>query len=196
MTSKMYYYLVADKHPFIYIMKKTDDGWYFADTILRSFYPLFSKSRPRFTSGETYVLTHDWTVAKQFLDRQVQEWKEELLNDFHLSRDARDYLRGMREYNKEVSMRFYLTTDDRLIYFRTLLHKNRSWRQEIGILGEDIAKRSFTNNDLGSEEPMHCPSPNLRPITEEIARYKGEVFIDRMIAEKIKKIEEFCGVAE
>lgn len=196
MTPKMYYYIVTDSHPFLYIMKKTDEGWYFADTLLRAFYPLFSKSKPRLTSGETYILTHDYNVAKQLLDRQVQEWKQELMSDFHLLRDARDYLRGLREYNREVSMRFYLTPDDRLIYFRTILFKNGSWRQEIGILADYIAKRSFTDNDMGSEEPMHCPGPNLRPITEEIARYKGEQYIDRMIDEKIKSIEEFCGVKE
>lgn len=192
--NEIYYYIVMDRHPFIYIMKKRDEGWYFADTILRGFYPLFSKGKPRFNSGETYILTHDYNVAKQWLDRQVVEWKQELMSDFHLLRDAQDYLKGLREYNREVSMRFYLTPDDRLIYFRTILFKDRSWKQEIGILGEDIARRSFHDNDMGSEEPMRCPGPNLRPITEEIARHKGEQYIDRMIDEKIRQIEEFCEV--
>lgn len=196
MTPKMYYYIVMDRRPFLYIMKQTDEGWYFGDTILRSFYPLFSKGKPRFNSGETYILTHDYNVAKQWLDRQVVEWKRELMSDFHLMRDAKDYLRGLREYNREVSMRFYLTLDDQLIFFRTILFKDRSWKQEIGILGENIARRSFTDNYLGSEEPMRCPGPNLRSITEEIARYKGELYIDRMIDERIRQIEEFCGVNE
>lgn len=191
----IYYYLVMDIHPFIYIIKKTNEGWYFGDTILRSFLPFFSKTRPRtHLAEENYVLTHDFKVAKQWLDRQVQEWKQELMSDFHLLRDARDYLRGLREYNKEVSMKFYLTPDDRLIYFRTILNRDRSWKQEIGILGSDIARRSFTDNDLGSERPMRCPGRDLRPITEEIARYKGEQYIDSMIAERVKEIEEFCEV--
>ena len=195
MTPKMYYYIVMDKHPFLYMMKKTDEGWYVGDTILRTFYPLFSRTKPRL-NGETYILTHDYEVAKQWLDRQAQDWKSEMLSDFHLMRDSGDYLRGLREYNREISMRFYLTPDDRLVYFRTVLYKDRSWKQEIGILGETIARRRFVDNDLGSETPMQWPAPNLRPITEEVARYKGEQYIDSMIDEKIRTIEEFCEVIQ
>lgn len=196
MTEKMYYYIVMDRDPFLFILKKTDDGWYFADTILRSFYPSFSKSKPRIHFGENYVLTNDYNVAKQTLDRQIQEWKTDLMDNFYLNRNSQDYLRGLRERNKEVSMKFYLTPDDKLIYFRTILNKDRSWRQEIGILGDGIARRKWTDNDEGSEEPMCCPADNLRPITEEIARYKGGLYIDRLVAESVKKIEEFCGVIQ
>lgn len=194
MTSEIYYYLVIDHHPFAVIMKKTDVGWYWADTILRQLNPsYYGKSKPKM-NGETYILTKDWGVAQKFIERQLAEWKQEMMDDFHLNRTASDYLKALREYNKEVFHQYYLTVDDELIYMRTLLNKDRSWRQEIAILGEKIFRKSWHDNDNGSEEPMNCPGPKMRPITTEIARYKAEIFIDGWIEKRYKAIKEFCEV--
>lgn len=194
--NEIYYYMVIDSRPFVVIMKKTKDGWFWGDTIMRGFTPTYyGKSKPRPMFDESYVLTRDWNVAMQYIEYQAAEWKRELMDDFHLTRNAGDYLKNLREYNKEVFHQYYLTPNDRLIYMRTLLHKDRSWRQEIGILeGDGIARRSWYDNDRGSEEPMRTPGPNMRPITDEIARYKGEQHIDRLIEKKINAIKEFCEV--
>lgn len=196
MKSELYYYMVIYRNPFMVIMKKTDKGWYWGDTIRSGFFShYYGKSKPRFQNGdEDYILTKDWKIAEQFIECQAAEWKQELMEDFHLNRTAQDYLRGLREYNKEVFHQYYLTMEDELIYMRTLLYKDRSWRQEIGILKDRVMRRSWHDNDSGSEEPMRCPGPNLRPITDEIARYKGEILIDRLIECKLNAIKKFCEV--
>lgn len=194
---KILYYIIHNRNPFLVIMKQTEEGWYVGDTIRGGWIiPIYhGKSKPRI-HDETYTMTNDYNVARQFLDIQLSEWKKELMEDFHLSRDAQDYLKGLREYNKEVCFKYYLTPEGNIIYLRTILNRNRSWKQEIGILGEKIARRSWHDNDLGSEEPMLYPSPKLNVIAIDEARSRADKFIDGLVKDRIDVFNEFCEVSE
>lgn len=194
MKHKILYYLIHDYHPFIVMMKQTEEGWYVADTIRDGYLiEFYHKSKPRL-HDETYSLVTEYEAARQFLDYQMKEVKEKLMSDFYLSRDARFYLKELEEYNTELSLRYYLSPDGTIVYLRTILHKDRSWKQEMGLLSEEVARRHWHDNDLGSEEPMMFPSKKLIPISYEDARQLGERFIDSLIEERINEIEEFCEV--
>lgn len=194
MKHKTLYYLIHDRHPFLVIMKQTEEGWYVGDTARDGLLTVFyHKSKPRL-HDETYSLVTEYMTARQFLDYQMREVKQDLMDNFYLNRDANYYLDNLKNYNRELSMRYYLHPDGSLIYLRTILYKNRSWRQEIGILGEKKARRTWHDNDLGSEEPMLWPSSKMIPISYDDARKRGENFIDILIAERIETIEKFCEV--
>lgn len=195
--SEIYYYMVMDRHPFVVIMKKDEDGWSWMDTILRNIYPsYYGKSKPKLDRDEHYVMTRDYKVAKQTIDRQIQEWKNEIMSDFYLNRDSREYLRNLSEWNREVFLQHYVSPKGKLVFMRTLLYKDRSWRQELGVFDEDSCRRSFHNNDLGSTEPMLFLRDDLRPIPIKEARQVAEVFAKKLIDKKMRIIEKFCEVRE
>lgn len=194
-ANKILYYLIHDRHPFLVVMKKKEEGWYEGDTGRGGWLiPIYhGKSKPRLYDM-TYTITNDYNVARQFFDIQLAKWKIDIMRDFHLNRNAYDYLKNLREYNREVYFRYYKDSEGNILYLKTILFKDRSWKQEMGILGKETARRAWTDNDLGSEEPMVNPSPKLIAISMEEARTRGEKWIDALVKDRIDNFNDFCEV--
>lgn len=192
---KMTYYIVMDRSPFIVAMKHLDSGeWWWIDTISKKLCPSYTgKSRPRLDRSEHYVLVNDFEYVEGLLDQQIALWKRTALSDFYLMDDASVFLKQLKEYHRQVFLQHYLTPDGTLIFMRTILMKNgNGWRQEIGVLGEHVHCRSWHDNDVGSEEPMRFPRPDLKPISIEDATKVAIAHLDQSYAEYKSEFKKFC----
>lgn len=192
-------YRVLDKDPFIFVAKQTDSGyWWWVDTLTRNFSPMCNgKTRPRLDRSEHYVLTKDFESIESLLDRQIADWKNSMLSDFYLMDDAHDYIRQLRERNRQVFLQHYQNPDGTLIYLRTTLSKyDQSWRQEIGILSDTVHRRSWSDNMDGSENLMRIPRNDAKPIPIERAREIASRIFDERFTEYKDRFIRFCTTNE
>lgn len=192
-------YSVLDRDPFIFVTKQTDSGeWWWADTLMPNFFPRCNgKSRPRLDKSEHYVLTKDFESIESLLDRQIADWKKSMLSDFHLMDDAHEYIRQLRERNRQVFLQHYQNPDGTLIYLRTILSKyDQSWRQEIGILSDTVHRRSWTDNTDGSEDLMRIPRKDATPISIERAREIASRIFDERFTKYKDRFIRFCTTNE
>ena len=192
-------YRVLDRDPFIFISKQTDSGeWWWVDTLMPHFFPMSNgKTRPRLDRSEHYVLTKDFESIESLLDRQIADWKNSMLSDFYLMDDARDYIRQLRESNRQVFLQHYQNPDGTLIYLRTILSKyDQSWRQEIGVLSDTVHRRSWTDNIGGSEDLMRIPRNDAKPISIERAREIASRILDKRFTRYKNKFIRFCTTNE
>ena len=192
-------YRVLDRDPFIFVSKQTDSGeWWWVDTLMPNFFPMCTgKTRPRLDRSEHYVLTKDFESIESLLDRQIADWKKSMLSDFYLMDDARDYIRQLRERNRQVFLQHYQNPDGTLIYLRTILSKyDQSWRQEIGILSDTVHRRSWTDNTDGSEDLMRIPRKDATPISIERAREIASRIFDERFTKYKDRFIRFCTTNE
>lgn len=192
---KIIFYRVLDRDPFIFVAKQTDSGdWWWVDTLTHNFFPMCNgKTRPRLDRSEHYVLTYDFESIESLLDRQIAEWKNDMLSDLYLMDDSRAYLKQLKESHRQVFLQHYLNPDGTLIFLRTVLSRyDQSWRQEIGILSDTVHRRSWHDNMNGSEDLMRVPRKDAKPISIECALEIASKFLDKRFAEYKDMFIRFC----
>lgn len=196
---KVALYRVLDRDPFIFVAKQTDsEQWWWIDTLMPNLFPMCTgKTRPRLDRSEHYVLTKDFESIESLLDRQIADWKNSMLSDFYLMDNAHDYIRQLRERNRQVFLQHYQNPDGTLIYLRTILSKyDQSWRQEIGILSDTVHRRSWRDNKDGSEDLMRIPRNDATPIPIERAREIASRYLDKRFTKYKDRFVRFCTTNE
>ena len=192
---KTLFYRVLDRDPFIFVAKQTDSGeWWWIDTLTPHFFPTCNgKTRPRLDRSEHYVLTNDFESIESLLDRQIAEWKKEMLSNLYLMDDSNTYLKQLRESNRQVFLQHYLNPDGTLVFLRTILSKyDQSWRQEIGILSDGVHRRSWHDNMNGSEDLMRAPRKDSKPISIECALEIARKYLDKRFDYYKDEFIRFC----
>ncbi len=194
--SKFLYYSIIDRHPFVVIMKQSEEGWYWWNVWDSFTSPIFNgKCRPKLDRDEHYVRTDDFDSVLPTIERNMQEWKSKVLEDHHLNYDGWNYLQNIYYRNRARLVQYFFDKDMNVITLRTIYERDKDgndWTQMLGILSPCEKRRRFFRQS--SDIPFVYRFSELKIVTQDDARARASQILDESINDYIQSIKEFCEV--
>ena len=197
MTDKVIYYSIRGEYPFVCIMKQTEKGWFWWDIWEHYTFPIYhGKTKPRLHVSESYIMSSDFQSVLPQIEQLMTEWKMRVLEDHKLEKTAHNYLEELSYRNKARTIQYYIDRNGDVITLETKFSSSicngGEWTQVFGMIGNGTCNRSWYRQSEG-DKVVHV---SISQVTQEDARNRAVEILDKMIAEYIQSIKDFCGVEE